>query len=199
VSHPVIYYVRHGLTDWNVEQRLQGRHDIALNQQGRAQALECGEILSALFATCGLRASEFAYVASPLIRARQTMELMRVALGLEPKQYEMDERLLEIAFGEWEGLTYRDVIERDSTVVERRETDKWGFIPPAGESYAQVAMRVGQWADSLTADTVVAAHGGTARALIAHFAIVPAEDATHYSIDQGVVYVFADGKMTRYS
>src|SRR5262249_29622774 len=91
VSHPVIYYVRHGLTDWNVEQRLQGRHDIALNQLGRAQALECGEILSALFATCGLRASEFAYVASPLIRARQTMELMRLALGLEPKQYEMDE------------------------------------------------------------------------------------------------------------
>ena len=42
-----------------------------------------------------------------------------------------------------------------------------------------------------TRDTVVAAHGGTARALIAHLAIAPPDDATHYSIDQGVVYVFA--------
>jgi broad specificity phosphatase PhoE len=199
VPRPVIYYVRHGLTDWNVEQRLQGRHDIALNKHGRAQALECGEILGTLFATRSLRANEFAYVSSPLMRARETMELMRSALGLDPKQYEVDERLVEIAFGEWEGLTYTDVIRRDREVVARREADKWGFLPPAGESYAQVAIRIGEWADSLTKDTVVAAHGGTARALIAHFAIAPAQDATHYSIDQGVVYVFADGKMIRYS
>jgi probable phosphoglycerate mutase len=199
VPRPVIYYVRHGLTDWNVEHRLQGRHDIALNRHGRTQALECGEILAAVFEMRGFRVTDFAYVSSPLMRARETMELLRSALGLQPKAYEIDERLVEIAFGEWEGLTYRDVIERDSDVVARREMDKWGFLPPGGESYAQVAIRIGEWADSLSKDTVVAAHGGTARALIAHFAIAPAQDATHYSIDQGVVYVFADGKMVRYT
>ena len=47
-------------------------------------------------------------------------------------------------------------------------------------------------------DTVVAAHGGTARALIAHLATLPPEDATHYPIDQGVVYVFAGGGIARY-
>jgi broad specificity phosphatase PhoE len=199
VPRPVIYYVRHGLTDWNVEQRLQGRHDIALNKQGRAQAIECGEILGALFETRGLRATQFAYVSSPLMRARETMELMRIALGLEPKRYTADERLVEIAFGDWEGLTYSDVIARDSEMIARRESDKWGFLPPAGESYAQVAIRIGEWAESLTKDTVVAAHGGTARALIAHFALASAQDAPHHSIDQGVVYMFADGKMVRYS
>jgi broad specificity phosphatase PhoE len=45
---------------------------------------------------------------------------------------------------------------------------------------------------------VVAAHGGTARALIAHLAIVPPDDATHYAIDQGVVYVFAGKELARY-
>ena len=49
VPRPVIYYVRHGLTDWNVEGRLQGRHDVPLNDQGRAQAVRCGEILRDLF------------------------------------------------------------------------------------------------------------------------------------------------------
>ena len=50
-----------------------------------------------------------------------------------------------------------------------------------------------------TRDTVVAAHGGTARALIAHLGITPPEEATHHSIDQGVVYVFAGGGVTRYA
>ena len=55
------------------------------------------------------------------------------------------------------------------------------------------------WHETVDRDTVVAAHGGTARALIAHLAIAPPEDATHYSIDQGVVYVFAGGGLARYA
>ena len=51
---PVIYYVRHGLTDWNVQQRLQGRLDVPLNAEGCAQATRCGEIL------CDLLARDFA-------------------------------------------------------------------------------------------------------------------------------------------
>ena len=50
---PVIYYVRHGLTDWNVQQRLQGRHDVPLNPQGHAQAVRCGEILRDLLVRDG--------------------------------------------------------------------------------------------------------------------------------------------------
>ena len=108
-------------------------------------------------------------------------------------------RLAEISFGAWEGLTYADVLARDGDVVARRESDKWGFQPPGGESYAQVTARVGQWHATLDRDTVVAAHGGTARALIAHLALAPAQDATHHAIDQGVVYVFAGSGLTRYA
>ncbi len=66
-----------------------------------------------------------------------------------------------------------------------READKWGFLPPGGESYAQLTLRVQAGTRPSRSDTVVAAHGGTARALIAHLAIAPPEDATHYSIEQG--------------
>ena len=59
-------------------------------------------------------------------------------------------------------------------------------------------VRIGQWHATIKTDTVVAAHGGTARALIAHLALAPPEDATHYSIDQGVVYVFVGNRLTRY-
>jgi broad specificity phosphatase PhoE len=195
---PVIYYVRHGLTDWNVQQRLQGRHDVALNKEGRAQAVRCGEILRDLLVRDGRAPDDLDYVSSPLVRARETMELMRTALGLAPAGYRSDERLAEIAFGEWEGLTYDDVLAQDKDVVGRRESDKWGFLPPGGENYAQVTVRVSAWHATVVKDTVVAAHGGTARALIAHLGIVPRDDATHYAIDQGVVYVFAGDSIARY-
>ena len=195
---PVIYYVRHGLTDWNVQQRLQGRHDVPLNREGRAQSIRCGEILRDLMLRDARAAQDFDYVSSPLLRARKTMELMRATLGLKPDGYRIEARLAEIAFGEWEGLTYADVLARDEDVIAKRESDKWGFLPPGGESYAQVMVRIGQWHATIKTDTVVAAHGGTARALIAHLALAPPEDATHYSIDQGVVYVFVGNRLTRY-
>ena len=196
---PAIYYVRHGLTDWNVQQRLQGRRDVPLNTEGCGQAIRCGEILRDLLLRDSRAPQDLAYVSSPLVRARKTMELMRATLGLEPAGYSVDARLAEIAFGEWEGLTYADVLARDQDIVARRESDKWGFLPPGGESYAQLTVRMRAWHETVDRDTVVAAHGGTARALIAHLAIAPPEDATHYSIDQGVVYVFAGGGLARYA
>ncbi len=196
---PVLYYVRHGLTEWNVQQRLQGRHDVPLNPIGRSQAVRCGEILRDLFVRDGRTLDEFDYVSSPLGRARETMELVRATLGLTAAGYGVDARLAEIAFGDWEGLTYEDVLARDGDVVAKRERDKWGFLPPGGESYAQVTARVGAWYDELGRDAVVAAHGGTARALLAHLAIAPPDDATHQPIDQGVVYVYAGGRLMRYA
>jgi broad specificity phosphatase PhoE len=199
VPPPVIYYVRHGLTQWNVEQRLQGRKDIPLNDQGRAQALHCGEILRQLLDRDAADPASIVYVSSPLIRARETMELMRSALGLDPSRYEIEGRLAEISFGEWEGLTYGEILARDKALLDERERDKWEFLPPRGESYAQLMRRVEAWYVRQNANTVVAAHGGTARALIAHLAIVPPEEAPHYPIDQGVVYVFAEDKIARYA
>ena len=93
---PVLYFVRHGETDFNVEQRLQGRYDTGLNARGRAQASDCGGVLRDLIARNRHEPNEFAYVSSPLTRARETMELVRTVLGLDPHAYEVDDRLMEI-------------------------------------------------------------------------------------------------------
>lgn len=199
MPRPAIYYVRHGLTDWNVQQRLQGRHDVPLNTEGCAQAVCCAKILQDLFRRDDRAPESFDYISSPLVRARKTMEIMRATLGLEPAGYTVEAQLAEIAFGEWEGLTYSQVMARDKHIVAERESDKWGFKPPGGESYAQVTVRIRGWYETVDKDTVVAAHGGTARALIAHLGLAPPQDATHYSIDQGVVYVFAGDRLARYA
>ena len=199
MPHITLYYVRHGLTDWNIEGRLQGGRDTPLNDRGRAQARQCAGVLRDLFARNGHAADGLHYASSPLVRASETMDILRRELGLPPDGYACDERLKEIAFGEWEGLTYLDVLKRDKAVVDKREGNKWLFRSPGGETYEEVARRVGAWYAALPRDTVVTAHGGTARALVGHLGIVPVEEAAHQPIEQGCVYVFAGGVLTRYA
>jgi broad specificity phosphatase PhoE len=196
---PVLYFIRHGETDFNVAQRLQGRSETSLNARGRSQSREYAGILRDLFARDRHLPSDYAYVSSPLLRARETMELLRSELGLDPSAYGIDDRLAEISYGEWEGFTLAQIQARDPGVLQRRERDKWDFRPPGGESYREVAQRVAAWYATVTRDTVIAAHGGVARGLMANFHILPEEDATHADILHGVVYVFDGGTLARYS
>ena len=75
-----LYFVRHGETDWNAERRYQGQTDIPLNDRGRAQSRRNGEALRAFLPH--IAGADF--VASPLGRARETMEILRDTLGLDP-------------------------------------------------------------------------------------------------------------------
>jgi broad specificity phosphatase PhoE len=198
MAAPTIYYLRHGETDWNVERRLQGHQDVPLNARGRAQATHCGEVLRDLFAGQGVDAAALDYVSSPLGRARQTMELARPALGLGTQDYAIEPRLIEICFGQWEGFTLAQLHSRDPERVALREHDKWHFVAPGGESYKTVAERMRDWYDSLRQDTVVTAHGGTARGLMASLGIAKPAAAPLIDIAQGVVYVFQGERLTRY-
>jgi broad specificity phosphatase PhoE len=196
---PVLYFARHGETDFNVAHRLQGQYQTSLNALGRQQAAITGQVLSDLFARDRFQAKDFHYVSSPLNRARETMEIVRGVLGLDRHAYATDDRLMEISYGSWEGLTLPEVEAHEPGVLARREREKWDFTPPGGESYRQVAKRVAEWYASLTRDTVVIAHGGVGRSLMANFHILPEEEATHAEVGQGVVYVFSADKMSRYS
>jgi probable phosphoglycerate mutase len=195
---PTIYFIRHGETDWNRERRLQGQRDIPLNELGRSQATRCGLILRDLFGKNGHAGTSLDFVSSPLGRARETMELMRMELGLEPGRYRTDPRLKEMSFGRWEGYTFADLQAREAEALAARERDKWGFVLPDGESYAQLMVRVRAWYESVTADTVVAAHGGVARALMAHLGMVSNQAASTGEIGQGCVYVFTGAGLARH-
>jgi broad specificity phosphatase PhoE len=195
MSAPVLYYMRHGETDWNVEGRLQGRHDIPLNAVGRRQATACGSILAALVARDGHALARLDFVSSPLSRARETMELMRTAVALEANSYRVDAQLTEISFGAWEGLTLAEVRGREPASLAERERDKWHFVQPGGESYQQLSRRMRNWYAELTADAVVVAHGGTARALLVALGVATPREAPNMPIDQGVVYRLAAGSI----
>jgi broad specificity phosphatase PhoE len=196
---PTIYYIRHGETAWNAQGRFQGTQDIPLNDLGRTQAVAAGEILARLLAHEGRDPTSLPYVASPLGRARMTMELARGALQLPPVDYSIDDRLREIGYGQWEGLTLPEMQLHDAATFALRQVDIWSVAAPSGESYASVTSRIRDWFDSIAVDTVVVAHGGTMRALMVALGVATPLEAAGTPIGQGVVYVFRDGGLHKYS
>ena len=199
MSAPVIYYIRHGETSWNAAGRLQGVQDVPLNDLGRKQAAHAGNILADLFVRDGRDKSSLVFVASPLGRARSTMELVRGAMKLPPADYALDDRLREIGYGQWEGSTLAEMQVRDPVLFTKRQTDKWTVSPPGGESYVQVQARMQDWYNSVRTDTVAVAHGGTARALMVALGLEMPLSAADLTIEQGAVYVFGGGGLTKYS
>jgi probable phosphoglycerate mutase len=187
---PTIYFIRHGETDWNAEGRLQGQKDIPLNDLGRVQAEEAAGALLSLHP----RPEDLAWWCSPLARTRETMELARQAIGLHPPYYKQDERLKELTFGAWEGLTWRELRKADPAGARAREADKWSCVPPEGESYAMLLERVRPFLADLDRDSVVVSHGGVARVLMVELAGLSREKAVAADIWQGRVLVFENGK-----
>lgn len=195
---PVIYYIRHGETPWNAEGRFQGGRDIPLNERGRGQATAAGGILRELIARATREPHHFGYVSSPLARARTTMNLLRGALGLPSDGYGVEHRLREISWGEWEGLTVPEMQAHDPERFAARRSDRWGITAPKGETYVEVTARVRTWLSELTSDTVAVAHGGTMRALMVATGVASTLEALEAKVEQGVVYVFADGRLKKY-
>ena len=157
-----------------------------LNDFGRVQAEEAGARLRRLVPA----SEDLDYVASPLGRARETMELMRQAMGLPSKEYRTDERFIELTFGDWEGLTWKEVRARDANAATARTRDKWAFAPPGGESYAMLAERIAPAVAELTRDVVIVSHGGVARVLLHLLCKMPRHQAPIADIWQGKVLVF---------
>jgi broad specificity phosphatase PhoE len=196
---PVIYYIRHGETQWNADGRLQGVQDIPLNDIGRKQAAHAGGVLADLFKRHGHDKGELPFVSSPLGRARMTMELVRGVLALPLAGYAIDDRLREIGYGTWEGSTLAEMQVADPELFSKRQVEKWTVAPPGGESYVEVQQRMADWYGGLKGDTVTVAHGGTCRALMVALGFETAQSAADLTIEQGAVYVFSEDGLNKYS
>jgi len=194
VLKPTLILIRHGETDWNAEGRLQGQMDIPLNPKGRGQAARNGRTLAEHLAAEGRGADTFDWVASPLIRARVTMEILRGEMGLDPTAYRPDPELVEISFGDWEGSTMAEMRDIDPVGRAARKQDKWGFVPPSGESYEMLSQRIRPWLFGLTGDTICVAHGGITRVVRGMLEGIPPAEIPIANIPQDRIYIWRDGK-----
>jgi broad specificity phosphatase PhoE/ribonuclease HI len=145
--------LRHAQTALSVERRFSGAGDPPLTEYGERQA-------AALAARVAAMPGPFAAVwSSPLRRALRTASLVAEALGLEVR---VDERLRETDFGDWEGLTFAEIQERDGATLTAWLGDQ-GVAAPGGESFAATTRRVRQARDALLAE-----HPGEQVVVVSH-------------------------------
>ena len=119
-----LYLVRHGETDWNLEDRIQGRTDNPLNDAGRAQAAALARYLAS--APIELVAS------STLQRAAVTADAVAAYHKSAPRV--KDERFVEMGFGDLEGLKLPDIKARYKATTEAWAAGATGTAWPNGES-----------------------------------------------------------------
>ncbi|MBT3991552.1 MAG: histidine phosphatase family protein [Rhodospirillaceae bacterium] len=147
--------IRHGPTEWNITGLVQGSTDIPLNEAGAVEV--AGWKLPKEFA-------EFRWLASPLKRAYQTASLLA---GFEP---DADERLVEMAWGDWEGRTLSDLREELGDLMVAWEAKGLDFHGPNGESPRDVQQRMAPLLQEIAAQqepTIAVTHKGFIRAFYA--------------------------------
>ena len=152
------FFVRHGQTIWNVENKICGATDIALTEYGHHQAIETGrKILEE-----GIRADEILY--SPLMRAADTARHIAEITGIPAR---VEPRLTEQNFGKWEGTP------RDGADFKEAKA-KFACSYEGGESMLRLAQRIYNLLDDIQKESedktyILVAHNGIARVVQSYF------------------------------
>lgn len=166
----VAMLMRHGETEWNRQGRVMGRHPIELSPEGRVQ-VEAAARFAQPF-------KPDLIVTSPLVRARQSAEIL--AAGLGGVDIIEDADIAEVLYGRWEGLTYHDLIEDEHYMRYRKAPHE--MPTPGGETIAEVQARgVAAVMRAVAANqgrrVLFVSHGDIIRTVLCHFMTV---EIRHY-------------------
>jgi len=177
-----VYFVRHGQTFWNVENKICGATDIGLTEKGFEQAKSTGKRILEL----GIEADEILY--SPLIRAKDTALCISEMTGIPVR---VEPRITEQNFGKYEGVSPRSDPEFQAA--------KQQFINnyEGGESMLKVAQRIYNLLDELKQDDktyILVAHNGIARVVKSYFEDMTNEEYAAFGVRNCSVteFVFKD-------
>src|SRR5215472_7138394 len=181
-----LYFARHGQTQANLEGRFQGRSlDTPLTVLGEWQARAVSGIMRREAGDLW----QLQRVSSPLLRARTTMSFVLSSCGLPADAFTLDERIVEIDLGAWDGLTTAEARALDPAAYDAREADKWNIRGPGSrENYSDVAKRAETWIADLTADTFAVSHGAFTRILRGLFAGMGWKAMSDLDEPQGCVF-----------
>lgn len=127
-----IYLIRHGQTDWNLEGKIQGRHDVSLNKTGLKQA----ELLA-----MGMDKRPVVQIFSS--RQKRALETAQAVGRRQHVAVTVIDGLEEVEFGEWEGKTWDEISREYPEEFKVWCTEPAEIVPPGGESRPQIYRRIG--------------------------------------------------------
>jgi len=183
-----LYLVRHGETDWNIKNKIQGQTDIELNEKGRQQASELAEKIAGEDYRIG------SIYTSLKKRAYETAHIIGDKLGMEPK---VQPGLEEICMGKWEGYRWKQVRELFPQEYQAWHSNRRYQVPPEGESYQQLLDRLLPALNGIVEERqgnpLVVTHSAVIMTLLSYLNDTPFEDmaANYKTGNVGIVEVDA--------
>ncbi len=196
----LLVLLRHGQSQWNLENRFTGWEDVPLTEQGRTEARGAGARLSAekiTFDRC---------YTSNLQRAQETLKLALAELGASELPITRSEALNERHYGDLQGLDKGETATKygdEQVLIWRRSFD---VPPPGGESLKDTAARTLPWFEANVMEEVrdgrnilVAAHGNSLRAIVMELEKLTPEEILKVNIGTGIPLVYeigANGSVT---
>jgi 2,3-bisphosphoglycerate-dependent phosphoglycerate mutase len=183
--------VRHGQSQWNLENRFTGWVDVPLTDRGRAEAKRAGELLKEAGAHFDLAFT------SNLVRAQHTLDIILEVLGQTGLPVERDEALNERHYGALQGLNKAETAKKfgeEQVHIWRRSYD---VPPPEGESLKDTAARTLPYFDAhilpmLRAgrDVIVSAHGNSLRSIVMQLDSLTREQVLELNLETGVPILY---------
>ncbi|MFP6627225.1 MAG: 2,3-bisphosphoglycerate-dependent phosphoglycerate mutase [Deltaproteobacteria bacterium] len=186
--------IRHGQSQWNLENRFTGWVDVPLTDQGRAEAKEAGRTIA------GEKIELSKAYTSVLVRAQETLTIILDCLGLADLPVVKDQALNERHYGDLQGLNKAETAEKygeRQVHIWRRSYD---VNPPGGESLKDTAARtLPFFTQHIVADLdrgeniIVAAHGNSLRSIVMHLDKLSRDEVLQLNISTGVPILYQLG------
>ena len=185
----LLVLVRHGESQWNLENRFTGWIDVPLTETGRREARRAGELLRSMH-------FDRAYT-SVLQRATETLDIVLRVIGQTDLPIERDAALNERHYGDLQGLNKAETAEKfgaEQVHIWRRSYD---VAPPGGESLKDTAARTLPYFESAIVpalragqNLLVAAHGNSLRSIVMHLDRLDKQQVLELNIATGVPIVY---------
>lgn len=183
----MIYFVRHGETEWNLQGRYQGQMDSPLTSRGERAVALVGEMLSQELVG---RAEPIKTYVSPLGRAQQTAAI----LAKNNKMiFIKEDRLREVSLGALDGSTREEIAAKRPGVLDSANMSEWCFRSLDGEILDAARSRVTSWLNEITGAVVAVSHGLIGRILIGVYIGLSGEEMLKIRIPQDAYYKLSNG------
>lgn len=180
----MLYLVRHGESESNVQRRYTGITDVDLSCRGRIQAEAAGKKLA-------LEKISAVY-SSPLKRARETAGIICRETNYDESKILIKDCLIEINFGLFENMTWNEIES-----IYKEESEKWMLIGhkykfPQGEGYEDIIKRIALFIDGVPDNSLIVTHFGVIQSILLYMGIANDTNLWNFTISNGDIVAIDD-------
>jgi probable phosphoglycerate mutase len=184
----MVYFFRHGETEWNRAHRYQGAKNSPLTDYGRSQI----ELVCSLFEKEPDLPNPLMVYVSPLGRAIDTANILEKYINAT---IIIEDRLREVSLGSWDGMTHDEIRMKYPHAFDAAMPYNWYFQSPDGESLVSAKERVSSWLREVNNQTVCAiSHGLIGRILMGVYVGLSDDESLKLAIAQDAYYKMHNSK-----